>query len=886
MTMRAFFDRLRSLFTRNASRNETREEFETHLDFLAQHFERQGMSPSQARIAALRQFGNTTLHQQQLTDMRSFPALSNLARDLRFAARRLRKSPGFTITAILTLALGIGASTAIFSIVDGVLLKPLAYRNSGQLVVVWERVRALEKIAPYVGANPRHEELWRNQANDFSDLAVLQTGAVGVSLNNADHPRFVGQVSGQPSLLETLDIQPALGRNFLAQEAEQKSPNTAIISWNLWQSLFHGDRNAIGKTILLGNVSNTIIGILPKDFYFPKPNELTFLPHAADLPAIDVITPLPSRFSNLSWDGDYGDYIVLGRLKPGATIEHAQAQLDTFSKEVLRRMPPGGMEPGSLSTYIQPMKEVIVGKSTRSLWLLFAAVLSVLLIACVNLANAQLARAIASERESAVRSALGASAWSLLQTSLAEVSLLSIVGGAIGIALACLAVRAVPAYTHLALARTESLAVNPRVIAFSLLITLGSTVLFGLLPSLRMLRIRPQQALQNNARSVGSLSGTKLRHWLIGLQIFACSTLLLVSGLFTRSLIKLLTSDKGFSSQHIVIAEVDLGYAAFPSSKRLAFENAVLDHLRSLPGVDAAALVNAPLLNGESNIDPVGQAQGPWFLANYRRISSGYFNVLGQRIVEGRDFDDRDRTANNILISETTAKTVFPYQGALGRQLKHDGKLYTIIGIVSDAHNTSLRANPVNMVYIGSWENPPSGNFFLVRGSQDTTLLTDAVRKAIWSYDPTVTIAHVTSLDSRIHEVLSSERLETTILSAFGASALLLALLGIYGTLSYSVTTRRQEIGVRIALGATRSNVCRVMLQQLLTPLVAGLLLGWLTSLAIGRAVASLLYGAAPGDLTVTLFFLALFFLASAAATIFPCRQAATINPTEALRAD
>ncbi|HTH53322.1 MAG TPA: ABC transporter permease [Edaphobacter sp.] len=884
--MSAFFDKLRSLFTRNPSRNEISEEFDTHLDLLAQRFEQQGMSPSQARTAARRQFGNTALHQQHLTEMRSFTSLSNLVRDLHFAFRRLKKSPGFTLTAVLTLALGIGASTAIFSIVDGVLLKPLAYRNSGQLVVVWERVRVLEKIAPYLGPNPRHEQLWRNQPNDFSNLAVVQTGAVGVSLNNADHPRFVGQVNAQPSLLETLGIQPALGRNFLSQEAEQKSPNTAIISWNLWQSLFHGDSNAIGKTILLGTVPNTIIGVLPKDFYFPKPNELTFLPHAADLPAIDVITPLPSNFSNLSWDGDYGDYIVLGRLKPGATIEHAQSQLDTFSKEVLRQMPPGEQQPGSISTYIQPMKDVIVGKSTRSLWLLFAAVLSVLLIACVNLANAQLARAIAGERESAVRSALGASAWSLLQTSLAEVALLSIAGGAIGVALACFAVRAVPAYTHLALARTESLYVNPCVLSFSLLITLGSTLLFGLLPSLRMLRIRPQQALQNNGRSFGSLSGTKLRPWLIGLQIFACCTLLLVAGLFTRSLVKLLTTDKGFSSQHIVIAEVDLGYTAFPSSKRLAFENAVLERLRSLPGVNAAALINAPLLNGESNIDPVGQAHGPWFLANYRRISSGYFTLLGQRILEGRDFEDRDRTASNVLISETTAKTVFPNQVALGRQIKHDNKLYTVIGIVSDAHNTSLRANPVNMVYIDYREQPPSGNFFLVRGSQDTALLADAVRKAIWSYDPTVTIAHITSLDSRIHEVLSSERLETTILSAFGASALLLALLGIYGTLSYTVTTRRQEIGVRIALGATRSNVCRVMLQQLLTPLIAGLILAWLASLAIGRTIASRLYEAAPGDATVTLSVLALFFLASTAATIVPCRQAATINPTEALRSE
>lgn len=889
--MRAFLDKFRSLFTRNTSRNEFREEFETHLDLLAQHFEQQGMSASEARSSARRQFGNSTLHEQRLTEMRSFSALNNLTRDIRFAMRRLKKSPAFTLTAILTLALGIGASTAIFSIVDGVLLQPLAYRDSGQLVVVWERVRALEKIAPYVGPNPRHEHLWRAQATDFSDLAILQAGAIGVSLGNADHPRFVGRLSTQPNLLDILAIQPALGRNFLPKEALQQPSNVVIISWNLWQSLFHGDPGAIGKAISLAGAPNTVIGVLPKNFYFPKANELTFLPHAGDLPTIDVITPLGQDFSNLSWNGDYGDYTVLGRLKPGVTIAHAQAQLNAISNIIAREHSPDqsdrdGPLDGSLASYVQPLKDALVGKSTRSLWLLFAAVLSVLLIACINLANAQLARSIARDRESALRSALGASAWSLLQSSLAEIGLLTLGGGVLGIALAWLAVHRISYYIHLAVARTEQLSVNPTILALSIFLTVGATLLCGLLPALRLLGTKPQQALQNGTRSVGSRNSNRLRQWLIGLQIFACTTLLLVAGFFSKSLVSLLRSDKGFSSQHILVAQLNLAGSAYTSASRLTLENAILERLQRLPGTQSAALVNAALLNGESNIDPINPPNTPLLLGNYRHISPGYFAVLGQGLLEGRDFNDHDRTASNVIISQATAKAIFPDQEPIGRQLYHDDKLYTIIGVVTDAHNTSLRGNPVNMVYLGYWEQPPSESFFLIRSSQDTDLLADAVRKAIWGYDPALTIASVHSLDSRISEVLSPERLETTILAAFGGSALLLALLGIYGTLSYFVATRRQEIGIRMALGATRRNVCIVILHEVLAPLAVGLLLGWLLSLAIGRSLAAFLYGTTPGDPAVTLSVLALFLLSSAVAVISPCRRATAIDPTEALRAE
>ncbi|WP_213804907.1 ABC transporter permease [Granulicella sp. dw_53] len=817
--------------------------------------------------------------------------MKNLAQDLRYALRQLRKSPGFTLTAVLTLALGIGATTAIFSIVDGVLLKPLDYRDSGRLVVVWERVRYLEKFSTYTGANPRHYQMWQKQSTVFKDLTLLQFGFGGVALGN-EHPRFVGRVITQPNLLDTLGIQPILGRNFLHEESVQGKGNVVLISWRLWQNLFEGDPNVIGRSLQLGGAPRQVVGVLPQRFYFPKATELSPSPISQQMPEIDVISPLTIDLNGFGWNSDYGNYVALGRLGDGVSVAQAQSQLDTIANDIVRQMPVNELDgdpKNSLSTYVQPLKEVIVGRTSRSLWLLFAAVLSVLLIACVNLANAQLARVVARDREAALRSALGASAWSLVQSSLAEVFILSLVGGALGILLAKLAVDHVASFARIAIPRTDTISVNPGVLALSILLTVGATVLFGLLPALRFLRIRPQQALQGIGRSSGSRRSYLLRRWLIGGQVFACTTLLLVTGLFARSLIHILSSDRGFSTSHVVIATVPLQGKAFTEDKRSNFDDGVLDKLRALPGVESASMVSAMLLQGESWIDGVIRLDQPkkeHTLANYRWISPGYFTTLQQHMIEGRDLDARDRTQKNAVISQTTANAVWPNQSALGRQFKRNETLYTVVGVVADARNNSLRAAPVNMVYLPYWDMPPYGTFFLVRSTQDTALLADAVRKAIWSYNPEVTIADIRTLDSQVNDSLSRERMETMLLAAFGSAAFLLALLGIYGTLTYSVEARTQEIGVRMALGATRNNVYLVTLKEVVAPIGIGLGLGWLASVGVGKSIAALLYGSAAVNALVSIAVIFTFAFAAIVATFLPCRRAASIEPMEALRAE
>ncbi|MGH9595791.1 MAG: ABC transporter permease [Edaphobacter sp.] len=819
--------------------------------------------------------------------------MHSLLQDIRYGVRQLRKSPSFTLTAILTLAFGIGATTALFSVVDGVLLKPLAYRDSGRLVVVWERVRFLEKLFPYVGANPRHADIWRKQSTAFSDLTLLQQGSTGVSLGNADHPRLVGRIISQPNLLDVLGVQPILGRNFLPEEAVKGHEHVAIISNTLWQSLFNRDPAVIGKSIQITGTPYQIVGVLPQAFYFPKSNELSSSPVSRQLPDNEIVTPLVIDLSKFGWNSEYGNYVALGHLKPGISIAQATQNLNLIDEDIARQIPPGQMDSnsrGAIAAYIQPMKEVIVGRTSARLWLLFAAVLSVLLIACINLANAQLARVISRDREVAVRSALGASAARLLQTAIVEVAILSLIGGILGVGLAIFAVHRFAGYAQLAIPRSGAITVNFTVLCISVLLTVGATFLFGVLPALRVLRIKPQQALQGIGRSSGSRRSTLLRRWLVGAQVFACTTLLLVAGLFAKSLIHLSSMDRGFSTANIVAADVYLQGNTFTEDKaRATFDDGVLDKLRALPGVQSASLVSYMLLTGESWIDgvvPVGQTTNQNQLANYRWIAPDYFTTLQQRIVEGRPLDARDRTLKNAVISQATAKAVWPGQSPINRQFKRNGNTFTVVGVVADAHNNTLNAAPVNMVYLPYWDNPPYVTYFLVRSTQDPTLVMQSVRNAIWTYNPNVTIARVHTLDSQLSDSLAPEHLQTGIFVAFGAAALLLALLGIYGTLSYSVEARTQEVGIRMALGATRKGIYRLMLGTIVAPVVAGLALGSIASFLIGRSLTSLLYGTAPSDPTVILPVIAIFALAAVAATFVPCIRAAKIEPMQALRSE
>jgi predicted permease len=535
------------------------------------------------------------------------------------------------------------------------------------------------------------------------------------------------------------------------------------------------------------------------------------------------------------------------------------------------------------------MQEAVVGASRSVLWVLMCAVLGLMLIACLNLANSQIGRAISRRREAAVRAALGASARSLLWSGLAENLLLAVAGGALGIGFAFAGLDLFRRFSPIDLPRLAEVHPDSTVLIFAIVLTRASSILSGLVPALRFLRADPQLALQQSGnRASGSRQSRGARAWLIGVQVFGCTALLLITGLFSKSLLSLLRQDRGFETSHVVVADVRLTYRE--DASRTAFDDAVLANLRAIPGVEAAGLGSAMPLEGETWIEGVQRQDGPkrQTLINLRWASPGYFETLKERLVSGRFLEERDRNLNNIVISESLAKALWPNENPIGGVLRDLGpkKDFTVVGVVADSRSTSLKTAPPRMAYVHYGYRPPFNTLFLSRSSGAADGLVPQMRQAIWKYAPGVTIARVKTLESQVTDSLATERLQTAVLVAFGAAALLLALLGIYGVLSYSVVARKQEIGIRMALGATRGRIYGLTLWEAGTPVFAGLAAGLLAGFLAGRVIRSLLYGTEPQDPLVMLIVAALFLASAGAAALLPARRAASIAPMETLRTE
>lgn len=867
-------------------------EIRSDLELEAEEQEADGLAPEEARYAARKAFGNVTWVKEEVRVMWGWKLWETIFRELRYAARTLRKSPGFALTAFLTLALGIGASTAVFTVVDSVLLKPLAFHESGRLVACWERVRFLGNDP--IGPNPRDADVWRQRATALSGLTFFQNAAMGLSLG-AEHPRLASAVVTLPNLFAILEVHALVGRTFIPEEGVPGHDNVAVLTYPLWQELFHGDAGAIGATIRLGDVSRQVVGVLPANFHFPSGSALSSFRRADQsvsvAPDPDIFIPAALDITGFEWNGNYGNWIVLGRLNPGVTIEQASAQLNTIQAQIIADPAwPADRRPGTLGASVQPMQEAIVGDSRTALWLLMAAVLGLMLIACLNLANAQLGRALTRSRESAVRTALGAARWRLIWSVLAENLLFAGLGGAAGILLAKAALSLFLRYTPVGLPRLSEIHLNLSVLLFSILLTFGASLLSALLPAVRLFTVDPQASLQlASGRSLGSRQNNRVRRWLIGLQVAGCTALLLVTGLFSKSLLHLLTEEKGFDTTEVAVAEVRLTPQSYGEKQsRVNFDDAVLVNLRAIPGVQSAAMVSAMPLGGESWIEPVQRVDKPDLespLINFRWVGPGYFETTRQRLVAGRFFEERDRNLSSVMLSEGEAKVLWGNDDPLGGQVRIEGRTFTVIGVVADSRNTSLKTPPARMAYVHYIDRPPFPTYFLVRAPRAGGLLS-AMREAIWKYDPEVTISRVKTLGAQLTDSLATERFETFVLLSFGAAALLLAMLGIYGVLSYSVVTRKQEIGVRMALGATRAKVYALTFAEAGTPVFAGVIAGLVASLLAGRAIQSLLYGTRAVDPPVILMVTVVFLFSAAAAAFLPARRAASVDPMEALRSE
>jgi predicted permease len=868
-------------------------ELRSDLELEEEEQRESGLSPEEARYAARRAFGNATLIREQTRETWGWTPIERLLQDLRYAVRQLRRSPGFTFVALLIMACGIGASTAVFSIIDSVLLRPYAFRDPGQIVVWREVVQEAVKQYPSVPDNYRHFLYLRSHANTIQDAALIQNASFAVTVGG-DHPRIEKGLNVSPNFFSVLGVTPMVGRTFLSEEAQPGKNGVVLISWAAWQNLFHGDPNLVGRTVKIKGQSATVIGILPRSFEFPVINEMRGGASPDQTSPYEVFQPFVPQGDDLTSDDADFAFLAIARLKQGATVGQASTELSGM----LSAYSATNHLPIHLSAIVTSLSQEVTANIGKALWLLLAAVLGLLLIACVNLASLQLARAMVLERDNAVRTALGAGRTRLIQAALMEIIVLCLTGGAAGILLALGGIRLFAAIAPENLPRLREIHITWPVLLFACGVSAITALLSGIFPALNSLRSNPQRALQSSSTRVIRVGRASFaRRALITFEIACTVVLLIVTGLVVRSFSRVLNQQHDFDAKHVVLAEVDLLSPRYEvandsgDSARSAFIGRVLDKIRSAPSVEFAAITSTMPLTGDAAVHsiyrpdhPLPEGEVP--TANLRNVSPGYFATMQTRLIAGREFTANERShPQSAIISQTAAQAAWPDSQALGRQFKFDGRIYTVTGIAADARIANLKEN-IPVVYLPFWHDPPGSVFFLVRTSRTLDEFAPAIRRQVWDVDPEAAIPVIELLDTQMAQSVAPERLQSIVLSSFGIAALVLAILGVYGVLSYSVSLRTPEFGIRVALGSSKVSLIRLVLLEALMPVAGGILLGLLTSLAATRAIRSLLYETSPADPASMGTSVGVLLVATLVAAFLPAYRASRIDPIKVLRSE
>jgi predicted permease len=852
-----------------------------------------GMLPEEARYAARRAFGNTTLIKEQTREAWGWAPFERLWQDVRYALRQLRRSPTFTLTALLILALSIGASTAVFSILESVLMRPYAFQDPAQIVALREVVQEAAKEYPSVPDNYRHFLYLRSHANTIQDAALLQNTTFAITAGG-DHPRIEKGLSVSPNFFSVLGVSPMLGRSFRAEEAQPGRSNVVIISWATWRDIFHADANIVGRTVKIKGEPTTVIGVLPRDFEFPILNEMRGEASPDQTSPYSVFQPfVPQGEDVTSDDADFA-FLVIARLKQGVTVVQASTEMSSM----LSAYSATNHLPIHLSALVEPLSEEVTGNAGKALWLLFAAVIGLLLIACVNLASLQLARAVVRERDNGVRTALGASRTRLFQASCMESVVLCVAGGSLGILLALGGVRLFAAIAPENLPRLHELHVTWPVLLFACGISGIAAMLSGTLPAVRSLHSNPLRALLSaSTRIFRSGQTPAIRKVLITFEIACTVVLLVVTGLVVRSFSRVLNQPHDFDASQVILAEADLLSPRYEQpngngdSARSAFIDRVVDKVRSTPGVEFAAVTSAMPLSGDAAVHsiyrpdhPLPESEVP--TANLRNVSPGYFATMRTRLIAGHDFTASERSnPQGAIISQRAGEAAWPQGHALGRKFKFDGSMYTVIGIAADARIANLKED-IPVVYLPYWHDPPASVFFLVRTPRTLDEFAPIIRRGVWDVDSEAAIPVIEMLDTQLAQSVAPERLQSIVLSSFGIAALLLAVLGVYGVLTYSVSLRTHEFGIRAALGSSKALLIRMVLLEALMPVGGGIAIGLLTSLAVTRAIRSLLYETNPADPTSILASVSILFMATLVAAFMPAYRASQIDPMKVLRSE
>jgi len=807
--------------------------------------------------------------------------------DARQGARQLRRNPGFTVVAVLTLALGIGANTAIFSLVNTVLLRPLPYSHPQRLYLVRVIIPQWAKFAPSLEANLPGFQVWRKQVRSFEDVTLAESTSAILS-GAGDAVRIRG-VRSSANLFEFLGVQPAQGRGFRPEEDETGRGRVVVLSDEFWRSRFQADPALLGRSILLDGVPHLVVGILPPSFVLNAGlNGLSPVDRRQDF-----FVPLDGpRYYEQDLIGEF-DFSAVARLKPGVTPAVALAELDSVQAQIAQQAHEGL----DLKAQLLPLNDVVAGPARRGLVFLFAAVFAVLLIVCANLAGLLLARIPSRLREAAVRRALGATRLGLIRQLLVESLLLSAGGGALGVLFASLGVQGMTHLTALSLPRLAEVHIDARVFGFMLTLTAVTGVLCGVLPAWRITRAQPYEALKSAAAS--TTHGVRIRHarqTLVGCEVGLATSLLILAGLFTASLVRLLQLNPGFAVENVLAADVDLSAQSYPLPvNRLDFYNRALDGIRTLPGVRDAGWINLIPLSGQGSVTGIGlpsQLQSPEANphANYRAVSAGYFSAMGIPLLQGRVFTEADRGRRVVLVSKSIAERLWPGGNPIGQTCltQWAGDVESeVIGVVGDIRTVRLEDPPLLMVYVPDWFNEistPSSASLIAHTSLDPASLAAAVRSSIRKVDPGVPVVALRPMTQIVSESVAPRRFQLFLILAFALSSLFLASLGIFGVVAYSVEQRRSELGIRIALGAQLADLRRMVLRQGMTPVVAGLAAGILTASLFGQLLKSLLFEVGAFDsLTISTVGIVVAAVAFAACDI-PARRLARLDPLIALR--
>jgi predicted permease len=743
--------------------------------------------------------------------------------------------------------------------------------------------------------NYRHFMRLKKDSKTIEDAAIFRQSGVSIS-PTGDHPRIVGAVTASPNLFAVLGVRPMLGRGFVNSDAEKGAASVVVLSYGGWQTFFAGDPKALGQTLRIGGEPATVIGVLGPGMRFPQITSAPKIDFQEGAQDALLFQPFVPGDRDLSADMGNFNYKAIARLKPGVTLAQANAELDELQKAYTL----SAHLPMHLGAALTPLTQDVASGVRGALWLLFAAVGAVLLIACVNLANLQLARAVNAEGETAVRAALGASRGQLVRARLTESLVLALAGGAAGTALAFGGVRLLLALAPANLPRLDEVRVSLPVLAFSAGLSIAAAIVFGMLPALRSLRVAPQAALKSNQTgAANSQEGQRTRGLMVAAQVACTVVLLIVTSLALRSFSNLVSQNRGFDSDHVTLAQVDLfapQYGDFSGNMKavkLSFTDRALAALSQLPGVQSVALTSVTPLTGESWVDtisrpdhPVPPEQEPRI--NVRWVNQDYLPTMRIPLISGRNMAAGDR-ANPyvVLISERAAREAFGGEDPVGKKIEplvpDDKHPMTVIGVVADTRINGLK-DTAAMVYAPYWAFTPWTLSFMVRSSRPSDALIPEMRRAIWEIDPQVAIPTLKSMDEQVSESVAADRFQAMVLSGFGAAALCLALLGVYGVLAYSVTLRSREFGIRIALGSGKSALIGLVLRQAAVPVLLGTGAGLMMALVALRWVRSLLYETPVMDPLAVGGSVLLLLVAAAIAAVVPARRAASTDPMRALR--